>query len=106
MELVPNAHELAIVLRGHLAAILTFACGKRNPGFLEQTAVLEELMGEAAVSVSGKRRKPLGRGFLVLPGFLVAGACTHLYLRSSQLPIRALKTLMIGNNRGLFRAAA
>ncbi|MCC2612167.1 recombinase family protein [Neorhizobium petrolearium] len=31
IELVPNGDELAIVLRGDLAAILTFACGKKNP---------------------------------------------------------------------------
>jgi hypothetical protein len=74
MELVPNADELAIVLRGDLAAILTFACGKRNPDLLEQTAVLEELMGEAAVSVSCKRQKPLERGSLVSQVKLVAGA--------------------------------
>ena len=74
IELVPNGDELAIVLRGDLAAILTFACGKKNPDFLEQTAVLEGLMGEAAVSGAQKRKKPLGRGSLGSQGSLVAGA--------------------------------
>ncbi|WP_233939004.1 hypothetical protein [Rhizobium leguminosarum] len=58
IELVPNDDELAIVLRGDLAAILTFACGKRNPAFLEQKAVLEDLMGDVTVSGAQKRKKP------------------------------------------------
>ncbi|RVG06480.1 recombinase family protein [Sinorhizobium meliloti] len=74
IELVPNGDELAIVLRGDLAAILTFACGKKNPDFLGQTAVLEELMGEAAVSGAQKRKKPHGGGFCGSQGSLVAGA--------------------------------
>ena len=37
IELVPDGEELAIVLRGDLAAILAFACGKKNPAFLEET---------------------------------------------------------------------
>ncbi|SDA99838.1 hypothetical protein SAMN03159448_06754 [Sinorhizobium sp. NFACC03] len=42
IELVPDGEELAIVLRGDLAAILSVACGKKNPAFLGETAVLEE----------------------------------------------------------------
>jgi site-specific DNA recombinase len=41
IELVPNGEELAIVLRGDLAAILTFAAGRKNPSFLEQKAIIE-----------------------------------------------------------------
>ncbi|ARS72850.1 recombinase family protein [Sinorhizobium meliloti] len=74
IELVPSGDELAIVLRGDLAAILTFACGKKNPAFLEKTAVLEELMGEAAVSHAQKRKKPRVGGSLGSQGSLVAGA--------------------------------
>ncbi|MBX4952693.1 recombinase family protein [Rhizobium binae] len=74
IELVPNGDELAIVLRGDLAAILTFACGKKNPDFLEQTVVLEELMGETADSSAQKRKKPHGGGSLGSQGSLVAGA--------------------------------
>lgn len=85
IELVPNADELAIVLRGDLAAILTFACGKKNPDFLEQTVVLEELMGEAAVSGARKRKKPRGGGFCGSQGSLVAGASFHHYLRTMQV---------------------
>jgi hypothetical protein len=33
IELVPDGGELVIVLRGDLAAILTFAAGKKNPAF-------------------------------------------------------------------------
>ncbi len=36
IELVPNGEELAIVLRGDFAAILTFASGKKNPKFLKE----------------------------------------------------------------------
>ncbi|WP_075616590.1 recombinase family protein [Allorhizobium taibaishanense] len=74
IELVPNSDELAIVLRGDLAAILTFACGKRNPAFLEQTAIIQELMGGGAISDAKKRKKPHNGGSLVSQGSLVAGA--------------------------------
>ncbi len=74
IELVPNGDELAIVLRGDLAAILTFACGKKNPDFLEQTVVLEELMGEAAVSGAQKRKKSRDGALMGSHGCLVAGA--------------------------------
>ena len=33
IELVPDGEELAIVQRSDLTAILTFACGKKNPTF-------------------------------------------------------------------------
>ncbi len=74
IELVPNGEELAIVLRGDLAAILTFAAGKKNPAFLEQKAVLEELMGGAGASEAQKRKKPHNGGSLGSQGSLVAGA--------------------------------
>jgi site-specific DNA recombinase len=74
IELVPNGDELAIVLRGDLAAILRFACGKKNPDFMGETAALEELIGNAAFSETQKRKKPHGRGSLGSQGSLVAGA--------------------------------
>lgn len=75
IELVPNGDELAVVLRGDLAAILTFACGKKNPAFLEQKAVLEELMGSGAISSGApKRKKPQEGALLGSQGSLVAGA--------------------------------
>ena len=40
-ELVPpDQDELAIALRGDLAAILRFAAGKKNPGLLSEVGVL------------------------------------------------------------------
>lgn len=39
IELVPNGERLGIVLRGDLAAILTFAAGAKNLAFLEEKAV-------------------------------------------------------------------
>ncbi|MGF2226533.1 hypothetical protein [Brucella sp. NF 2653] len=39
-----------IVLRGGLAAILTFASGKKNPAFLEEKALPEDLLGRAQES--------------------------------------------------------
>ena len=74
IELVPDGEELAIVLRGDLAAILTFACGKKDPGFLDQKAVLEDLMGQTGVSEAQKRKKPHTGGSLGSQGSLVAGA--------------------------------
>ncbi|MCA2411308.1 recombinase family protein [Rhizobium leguminosarum] len=76
IELVPDGEELAIVLRGDLAAILTFACGKKNPAFLEEAAVLEDLMGP-------KRKKPLhDRGLVGSQGSLVAGKRNTRSLRN------------------------
>ena len=40
IELVPDGEHLAIVLRGGLAAILTFAAGRKAPSFLHQKAVI------------------------------------------------------------------
>jgi hypothetical protein len=40
---VPDGAELVIVLRGDLAAILTFASGKKKLEFLNEKAILEEL---------------------------------------------------------------
>ncbi len=74
IELVPDCEELAIVLRGDLAAILTFACGKKDPAFLDQKAVLEDLIGKTAGSEAQKRKKPHNGGSLGSQGSLVAGA--------------------------------
>jgi hypothetical protein len=46
------------VLRGDLAAILTFACGKKKPDFLAETAALEALMGRAEANGAQNRKKP------------------------------------------------
>ncbi|MCA1405043.1 hypothetical protein I6F26_08385 [Ensifer sp. IC3342] len=68
IELVPNGEELAIVLRRDLAAILTFAAGKKNPAFLEQKAVIEDLIGQTAVGEAQKAKPPRG---WVAPGVLI-----------------------------------
>ncbi|MFQ6163420.1 hypothetical protein ACLMJW_29060, partial [Sinorhizobium meliloti] len=81
IELVPNGEELAIVLRGDLAAILTFACGKKNPEFLGQRAVLEDLLGQTGVSEARKRKKPHDGGSSGSQGSLVAGARNQRFLR-------------------------
>ncbi|KAB2715193.1 recombinase family protein [Brucella intermedia] len=73
IELVPNNDELVVVLRGDLAAILTFASGKKNPAFLEEKALLEELLGRAEEGKNAK--KPFhGKGLSQSQGSLVAGA--------------------------------
>ncbi len=53
IELVPDGEELAIVQRSDLAAILTFACGKKNPTFrcqykLEAVKLVRERGGTVA----------------------------------------------------------
>ncbi|OOO17883.1 recombinase family protein [Rhizobium sophoriradicis] len=74
IELVPNGGELAIVLRGDLAAILKFASGKKDPAFLAETDVLEGLLRSSADDGVQKRKKPHGGGFCGSQGSLVAGA--------------------------------
>ncbi len=74
IDLVPDGAELVIVLRGDLAAILTFASGKRKPEFLNERALLEDLMGRADQSGAQKRKKPHEGALLGSQGSLVAGA--------------------------------
>ena len=47
IDLVPDGAELVIVLRGDLAAILTFASGKKKPEFSHERAILEEFDGSS-----------------------------------------------------------
>ncbi len=73
IELVSEGEELAIVLRGDLAAILTFASGKKNPDFLKEKALLDALLGHVKESQNAK--KPFGeKGLSVSQVSLVAGA--------------------------------
>jgi hypothetical protein len=74
IELVPNADELAIVLRGDLAAILKFASGKKDPAFLAEADVLEGLLRISANDGVQERKKPCGGGSLGSRERLVAGA--------------------------------
>lgn len=71
IEPVPDGEEPAIVLRSDIAAILTFAAGKKSP-LLEQNAVIEDLMGQTPVSGAEKRKKPRGGGSLGSQGSLVS----------------------------------
>ncbi|AYM83955.1 recombinase family protein [Agrobacterium tumefaciens] len=73
IELVPDGEELVIVLRGDLAAILTFASGKKNPDFLKEQALLDALLDRTAEGQNAK--KPLrGKGLIQSQGSVVAGA--------------------------------
>ncbi|WP_421477827.1 hypothetical protein [Agrobacterium tumefaciens] len=74
IDLVPDGAELVIVLRGDLAAILTFASGKRKPEFLNERVILKELMGQASMIEEQKRKKPHKGALLGSLGSLVAGA--------------------------------
>jgi hypothetical protein len=47
--LAPDEDDLAIVLRGDLAAMLSFAAGKRMPGFLSEAGLLGDLVSPVAV---------------------------------------------------------
>ncbi|MCF1450863.1 MULTISPECIES: hypothetical protein [Rhizobium/Agrobacterium group] len=58
INLVPDGRQLVIVLRGDLAAILTSASGKKKPEFLNEKAILEDLMGRLAATEAQKRQKP------------------------------------------------
>jgi site-specific DNA recombinase len=47
--LVLDGEQLAIVLRGDLAAILRFAADKKNPDFLSEAWALDGLLSQASV---------------------------------------------------------
>jgi site-specific DNA recombinase len=74
IDLVPDGAELVIVLRGDLAAILTFASVKKKPGFLNERAILEDLLGRAGVAEGQKRKKPRDGALFGSQEWLVAGA--------------------------------
>ncbi|MND38616.1 hypothetical protein D3C80_293230 [compost metagenome] len=75
IELVPEGDTLAIVLRGDLAAILTFASGKKNPDFLKEAEALETLLAGSHRSLARKNAKtPAHGGTGASQGSLVAGA--------------------------------
>lgn len=74
IDLVPDGAELVIVLRGDLAAVLTFASGKKQPDFLNERAILEELMDRAGATGGQECKKPHEGALLGSQGWLVAGA--------------------------------
>ncbi|WP_198400259.1 hypothetical protein [Bradyrhizobium pachyrhizi] len=58
VTLVPDAEELAIVLRGDLAAILRFAANKKNPDVLSEAGVLGALLSQESL-VAGIGFEPM-----------------------------------------------
>jgi site-specific DNA recombinase len=58
VTLVPEAGELAIVLRGDLATMLSFAAHKKNPGFLSEAGVLGDLVSPVSL-VAGTGFEPV-----------------------------------------------
>lgn len=91
VTLVPEREELAIVLRGDLAAILRFAAGKKNPDFLSEARALDRLLSQASL-VAGRRNTrsprngaqntngaPFGAPSLVSQFSVVAGAHVGLH---------------------------
>ncbi|MEO1239533.1 MAG: hypothetical protein AAFW64_07720, partial [Pseudomonadota bacterium] len=49
ITLVLENGELAIILRGDLAAILRFAAGKQNPGVLSEAEALDNLLSQKSL---------------------------------------------------------
>ena len=58
VTLVPDEGELAIVLRGDLAAILRFAANKKNPDVLSEAGVLGALLSQESL-VAGTGFEPV-----------------------------------------------
>jgi site-specific DNA recombinase len=58
VTLVPDAAELAIVLRGDLAAILRFVANKKNPDVLSEARVLGALLSQETL-VAGIGFEPM-----------------------------------------------
>jgi site-specific DNA recombinase len=58
VTLVPDETELTIVLRGDLAAILTFAAAKKKPDFLSEAGLLGDLVSPVSV-VAGTGFEPV-----------------------------------------------
>ena len=58
VALVPEDGELSIVLRGDLAAILTFAANKKRPDFLSEAGLLGDLISPVSV-VAGTGFEPV-----------------------------------------------
>jgi site-specific DNA recombinase len=56
VTLVPDQGQLAIVLRGDLAAILRFAANKNNPDVLSEAGVLDVLLSQESL-VAGTRNR-------------------------------------------------
>jgi hypothetical protein len=62
VTLVPGANELAIVLRGDLAAILRLAVGKRTPELLPEPGVLNSLLSPGSVGAGKRKARSMRNG--------------------------------------------
>ncbi len=62
VTLVSDAEELAIVLRGDLAAILRFAANKKNPDVLSEAGVLEGLLSQKSLVAGTRNTRSLRTG--------------------------------------------
>jgi hypothetical protein len=58
VTLLPDGNELGIVLRGDLAAILSFAAGKKQPDLLSETGLPGDLVSPGSV-VAGAGFEPV-----------------------------------------------
>ena len=58
VKLVPENGGLRSVLRGDLAGILRFAANKKNPGFLSEAGVLDDLLSQGSL-VAGTGFEPV-----------------------------------------------
>ncbi len=56
--MVPDNGELAIILRGDLAAILRFVAGKKNPDILTEAGVMAKLLSQGSM-VAGIGFEPM-----------------------------------------------
>jgi hypothetical protein len=102
VTLVPDEDELAIVLRGDLAAILTFASANKRPAFLTEAGVLGDLISPASV-VAGRRTVLDLRDSQFE---MVAGLPSRLELLISSDSCEILWRLAACCPGGLFHAAA
>ena len=80
IELVPEGDTLAIVLRGDLTAILTFASGKKNPDFLKKPRHLRPFWRETIAVWRVETQKP--------PPMVRQGCRKDRWLRGQDLNLR------------------
>ena len=93
IALTPDGDELSIVLRGDLAAILTFAANKKRPDFLSEAGLLGDLISPVSVVAGTRHTRSLRNGAgdpEGSPVSVVAGARNTRCLRSSSSPFRGL----------------
>ena len=98
VTLVPDNGELALVLRGDLAAILRFTAGKKNLDFLAEAEALDNLLSPVSLVAGRRNRRSLRKGAEnaetsaagpaeVSQLSLVAGARNYRYRHSLQIAV-------------------